>query len=52
MGAETTSAHGWSGGDARLHATVCADPPPRRAVWLWGSLRLDVPSQIGKFSFT
>ncbi|KAM3965281.1 LOW QUALITY PROTEIN: irregular chiasm C-roughest protein [Aphomia sociella] len=42
-------AHAWSGGEARLHTTVCADPPPRKAAWLWGSLRLDVPSQIGRF---
>lgn len=49
IGAETTAADGWSGGDAKVVATVCADPPPRRAAWLWGSLRLDVPSQIGRY---
>ncbi|KAG6444572.1 hypothetical protein O3G_MSEX003431 [Manduca sexta] len=51
VGAETGAgtAHAWSGGEARLHATVCADPPPRKAAWLWGSLRLDVPSQIGRY---
>ncbi|XP_026327512.1 irregular chiasm C-roughest protein isoform X2 [Hyposmocoma kahamanoa] len=49
VGAETGSAHAWSGGEAKVSATVCADPPPRRAAWLWGSLRLDVPSQIGRY---
>lgn len=48
VGAETGVAHGWSGGEARLQATVCADPPPRKATWLWGSLRLDTPNHIGK----
>ncbi|XP_050685003.1 irregular chiasm C-roughest protein isoform X2 [Leptidea sinapis] len=49
VGAETGTAHAWSGGEARVQATVCADPPPRRAAWLWGSLRLDVPSAIGRY---
>ncbi|XP_060803508.1 irregular chiasm C-roughest protein [Amyelois transitella] len=49
IGAETFTSHAWSGNEARVHATVCADPPPRRATWLWGSLRLEVPSQIGRF---
>ncbi|CAK1551264.1 unnamed protein product [Leptosia nina] len=49
VGAETGTAHAWSGGEAKVQATVCADPPPRRAAWLWGSLRLDVPSSIGRY---
>ncbi|XP_063825955.1 kin of IRRE-like protein 3 [Ostrinia nubilalis] len=49
VGAETGTAHAWSGAEGRVHATVCADPAPRRAAWLWGSLRLDVPSQIGRY---
>ncbi|XP_035440175.2 hemicentin-1 isoform X1 [Spodoptera frugiperda] len=49
VGADTGAAHAWSGHEARVAATVCADPPPRRAAWLWGSLRLDVPSQIGRY---
>ncbi|KAL0838629.1 hypothetical protein ABMA28_016712 [Loxostege sticticalis] len=49
VGAETGTAHAWSGSEGRVHATVCADPPPRRAAWLWGSLRLDVPSQVGRY---
>ncbi|KAI5635790.1 immunoglobulin domain-containing protein [Phthorimaea operculella] len=49
VGAETGTAHAWSGGEAKVTATVCADPPPRRAAWLWGSLRLEVPSQIGRY---
>lgn len=38
------------GADARVSALVCAEPPPRRAAWHWGSLTLTVPAQIGKFS--
>ncbi|KAG7308448.1 hypothetical protein JYU34_005655 [Plutella xylostella] len=49
VGADAGAAHAWSGNEARVTATVCADPPPRRAAWLWGSLRLDVPSQIGRY---
>ncbi|XP_072949442.1 kin of IRRE-like protein 3 isoform X2 [Epargyreus clarus] len=49
VGADSGTAHAWSGADARVQATVCADPPPRRAAWLWGSLRLDVPSHIGRY---
>ncbi|KAJ8722248.1 hypothetical protein PYW08_004650 [Mythimna loreyi] len=49
VGAESGAAHAWSGNEARVSATVCADPPPLRAAWLWGSLRLDVPSQIGRY---
>ncbi|KAJ0176465.1 hypothetical protein K1T71_007644 [Dendrolimus kikuchii] len=49
VGAESGTAHAWSGGESRLHTTVCADPPPRRAYWSWGSLRLDVPSTIGRY---
>lgn len=49
VGAEKGTAHAWSGGEARVSATVCADPPPRRAAWLWGSLRLDVPQTIGRY---
>ncbi|XP_049694249.1 hemicentin-1 [Helicoverpa armigera] len=49
VGAQSGAAHAWSGGEARVWAAVCADPPPRRAAWLWGSLRLDVPSQIGRY---
>ncbi|XP_049873689.1 irregular chiasm C-roughest protein isoform X2 [Pectinophora gossypiella] len=48
VGAETGTAHGWSGGESKVTATVCADPPPRRAAWLWGSLRLEVPQQSGR----
>lgn len=48
VGADAVVAHGWSGAEARLQATVCADPPPRKATWLWGSLRLDTPNFIGK----
>ncbi|KAH9627947.1 hypothetical protein HF086_015391, partial [Spodoptera exigua] len=36
VGADTGAAHAWSGHEARVAATVCADPPPRRAAWLWG----------------
>ncbi|XP_063383742.1 kin of IRRE-like protein 2 isoform X2 [Cydia fagiglandana] len=49
VGAETLTANAWSGSEAKVHATVCADPPPRRAAWLWGSLRLDVPTTIGRY---
>ncbi|XP_026738612.1 irregular chiasm C-roughest protein isoform X2 [Trichoplusia ni] len=49
VGAESGAAHAWAGHEARVAASVCADPPPRRAAWLWGSLRLDVPSQIGRY---
>ncbi|CAD0201192.1 unnamed protein product [Chrysodeixis includens] len=49
VGAESGAAHAWAGHEARVAAAVCADPPPRRAAWLWGSLRLDVPSQIGRY---
>ena len=49
VGAESGSARAWSGAEAKVTATVCADPPPRKAAWLWGSLRLDVPSQIGEY---
>lgn len=48
VGAEKGAAQAWSGGEARVAAAVCADPPPRRAAWLWGSLRLDVPQTIGQ----
>lgn len=36
------------GSDARITALVCAEPPPRKAAWHWGSLTLTVPAQIGK----
>ncbi|XP_047533502.1 hemicentin-2 [Vanessa atalanta] len=49
VGADTSAAHAWSGAEGRVQASVCADPPPRRAAWLWGSLRLDVPSHIGRY---
>ncbi|CAH2048771.1 unnamed protein product, partial [Iphiclides podalirius] len=49
VGPEALSAHGWSGAEARVQAAVCADPPPRKAAWLWGSLRLDVPSHMGRY---
>ncbi|XP_075978040.1 kin of IRRE-like protein 3 isoform X2 [Anticarsia gemmatalis] len=49
VGADKGAAHAWSGGEARVAASVCADPPPRRAAWLWGSLRLDVPQTIGRY---
>ncbi|GBP48498.1 Kin of IRRE-like protein 3 [Eumeta japonica] len=42
------SARAWAGGEARVSATVCAEPPPRRAAWQWGSLRLQVPSSAGR----
>ncbi|KPI95689.1 Neural cell adhesion molecule 1 [Papilio xuthus] len=49
VGPEAVSAHGWSGGEARAQAAVCAEPPPRSAAWLWGSLRLNVPSHMGRY---
>ncbi|CAK1580517.1 unnamed protein product [Parnassius mnemosyne] len=49
VGPDTASAHGWSGNEAKVQTTVCADPPPRKASWLWGSLRLDVPSHMGRY---
>ncbi|XP_063891878.1 hemicentin-1-like [Helicoverpa armigera] len=49
MGAQSGTAQAWSGGEARVSVAVCANPPPRSATWLWGSLRLNVPSQIGHY---
>ncbi|CAH2237394.1 jg11249 [Pararge aegeria aegeria] len=49
VGEPMTTAHAWSGTEGRVQASVCADPPPRRAAWLWGSLRLDVPSHVGRY---
>ncbi|XP_045536532.1 kin of IRRE-like protein 3 [Papilio machaon] len=49
VGPDAVSAHGWSGGEARAQASVCAEPPPRSAAWLWGSLRLNVPSHMGRY---
>jgi hypothetical protein len=37
------------GSDARVNALVCAEPPPRKAAWHWGSLTLSVPAQIGRY---
>ncbi|XP_037868186.1 hemicentin-1 isoform X2 [Bombyx mori] len=50
VGEARGAAHAWRGAAVRLHAALCADPPPRRAVWTWGSLRLDVPGELGRFS--
>ncbi|CAH2048773.1 unnamed protein product, partial [Iphiclides podalirius] len=49
MAVDTRTVHAWGGGEARVQATVCADPFPDDASWLWGSWRLDVPSQIGRY---
>ncbi|CAK1580519.1 unnamed protein product [Parnassius mnemosyne] len=49
VGIDTGVVHAWSGGEAKVQATVCADPPPDEAVWLWSHFRLEVPSQIGKY---
>ncbi|XP_013145354.1 PREDICTED: hemicentin-2-like isoform X2 [Papilio polytes] len=49
VGPDAVSVHGWSGGEARAQAAVCAEPPPRSAAWLWGSLRLNVPSHMGRY---
>ncbi|XP_052741319.1 hemicentin-1 isoform X2 [Bicyclus anynana] len=49
VGEPASTAHAWSGGEGRVQAAVCADPPPRRAIWFWGSLRLDVPSHVGRY---
>ncbi|XP_068633258.1 irregular chiasm C-roughest protein-like [Battus philenor] len=49
VGPDAVSAHGWSGGEARAQTAVCAEPPPRAASWLWGSLRLNVPSHMGRY---
>lgn len=37
------------GDDAQVEALVCAEPPPRKAAWHWGSLALSVPAQIGRY---
>ncbi|XP_045536543.1 hemicentin-1-like [Papilio machaon] len=49
MGFEATSVHAWRGGEGRVHATVCAAPAPDDASWIWGSWRMDVPSEIGRY---
>ncbi|XP_068633559.1 kin of IRRE-like protein 3 [Battus philenor] len=49
VGIDANTVHAWNGGEASVHAVVCADPPPNDASWLWGSWRLDVPSQIGRY---
>lgn len=51
MAVDTRAVHAWAGAEARVQATVCAEPTPDDASWLWGSWRLDVPSQIGAKTF-
>lgn len=37
------------GQDALLRLVVCADPRPRRALWEWGSQKLEAGDDLGRY---
>jgi hypothetical protein len=37
------------GQDALLQLVVCADPRPRRAIWEWGSQKLEAGDDLGRY---